>query len=107
LGLIGRHPGNSVRTPADQAARPSRMESDMKKLLVAGIVLASFGFAATADAHRDDWQIKDWQDTLHTVPPPDVMQRNMRHEMAGQPVTEGRNAAVAVPHKAVKGHSTH
>ena len=77
----------------------------MKKLLVAGIVLASFGFAATADAHRDDWQIKDWSDTLHTVPPPAVMQR----KMAGEPVTEGRNAAVAAPHKpaTVKGHNTH
>ena len=67
------------------------------KIFIAAAVLASFGYAATAEAHRDDWQINDWTQTLHTVPPPAVMQRNIERDMAGRPVIEGRNAAVAAP----------
>lgn len=71
----------------------------MKRILVAATVLLGLGvgFAATAQA-RDDYERDDWFATMHSVPPPAVMERNLGREQ----VTEGRNAAVPVPR-----HSTH
>lgn len=64
----------------------------MKRMLIAATVLLSLGFVATAQA-RDDYERDDWFATMHSVPPPAVIE----HNLARESVTEGRNAATAAP----------
>lgn len=65
----------------------------MKKLLIAAAVLAGMGYAATAQAGRDDAERNAWFQTMHSVPPPGVIEQNLARDR----MIEGRNAAVANP----------
>lgn len=62
----------------------------MKKILFAALMLASFGYAVTADASpgRNDEERKAWFDTMHSVRAAELTQQNA-------PVVEGRNSATA------------
>lgn len=70
----------------------------MNKIFVAAALLASFGYAATAEAHRDDYERNDWAQTMRTVPSPTAMERNLQR----QQVIEGRNAATVAPRERVE-----
>lgn len=73
----------------------------MNKFIVAAAIVASFGYAATAEAHRDDPERDAWFQTMQSVPAPSVMERNVERDMR-QPVIEGRNAATAAPSEHVE-----
>lgn len=59
----------------------------MNKLLIATVALATFGFAATAEAKRDNNER-------------DAFAQTVRSETLAPALVEGRNAAVAAPAQA-------